>query len=186
MLKKMLQKDLFGKPIRHRKSREQSLLEKYDRKTLDDRIQRLKWVEKVFPKGFSFVTSPETSYVFDEAKMAFINGEFIATILLVSTFIEHWLGAHIESKGFYKEVQKGLGAIIDCAGKKNLVHNNLLKKADHIRQIRNPFVHLKPFAHKHSLTQRAKSVLANPVEIMENDAKESLSIMYTIATSPLH
>ena len=184
--KKPTQKDLFGKPIRQRKSRQQILLEKYDRETLDKRIDRLKWVEKIFPKGYGFLMPPETSYVFNEAKMSFINGELVATLLLVSAFVEHWLGIHIESKGFHKEAQKGLSAIIDCARTNNLIHSSLLVKADHLREIRNPFVHLKPYTHKHRVMQRAMDMQANPLTIMEKDAKDALSIMYTIASASLH
>jgi len=185
MSKQTVQKDLFGKPVRRRKDRLEAALEKYDRETLLDRVERLRWVDKVFPKGYDFMMPPETAYIFDEAKMAFLNGEFIATLLLASAFVEHWLGIPLQSKGFHKEAQKGLGAIIECARANNLVHGYLLDKADHLREIRNPFVHLKPFAHKHSIMQRAMNGLSHPVEIMENDAKEALSIMYTIASTSL-
>lgn len=184
--KRPKQKDLFGKPIPRRKSRQQIVLEKYDRETLDERIDRLKWVEKIFPKGYGFLMPPETSFIFNEAKMSFINGAFVATLLLVSAFVEHWLGIHIESKGFHKEAQKGLSAIIGCARTNNLVHGSLLEKADHLREIRNPFVHLKPYTHKHRVTQRALDKRANPLTIMEKDAKDALSIMYTIASASLH
>jgi hypothetical protein len=185
MPRKPTQKDLFGKPIRQRKSQNQAMLERYDLETLPERIERLKWVQRVFPHDRGFLMSLETVYVFGEAKMAFINGEFIATLLLVSAFIEHWLGAHIESRGFHKEARAGLAAIIDCARKNKLVHGFLLDKADHIREIRNPFVHLKPFTHKHTLGQRALGIRAHPLEIMEKDARDALSIMYTIASTPL-
>ena len=69
------QKGLLGKPIPKRKSRYQVLLEKYDRENLDERIQRLKWIESFFPKDYGFAMSPEKAYVFDEAKMTFISGE---------------------------------------------------------------------------------------------------------------
>jgi hypothetical protein len=184
--KKTTEKDLFGKPIRERKCRQQTALEKHDRESLEERIVRLKWVEKIFPKGYGFLMPPETVYVFNEAKMAFINGEFIATLLLVSAFVEHWLGIYIESKGFHKEAQKGLAVIIACARTNKLVHSALLDKADHLREIRNPFVHLKPFSHKDRVMHRALEMRDDPFSIMERDAKESLSIMYTIATTPLH
>jgi hypothetical protein len=105
---------------------------------------------------------------------------------LASAFIEHWLGLHLESKGFHKEAKKGLAAIIECAQKNGLVHEYLLNKADDLRKIRNPFVHLKPFDHHHRITQRAMKSLSDPIIIMDKDARDALSIMYTIATSSLH
>lgn len=186
MSKRTVERDLFGRPVQRRKSRLEFALEKYDMETLSDRVGRLRWVDKILPKGYAFMMPPETAYIFDEAKMAFINGEFIGTLLLASAFVEHWLGMHLESKGYQKEAQKGLAAIIDCARTNSLVHGQVLNKADHLREIRNPFVHLKPFAYKHRVTQRAMSALSQPVDLMERDAKEALSIMYTIARASFH
>jgi hypothetical protein len=176
------QKDLFGtKKIRKRHSRLQTILEKYDSETISGRIERLRWLEMVFPNYYGYLMSPEMHFIFTEAKMAFINGQYISTVLLATSFIEHWLGSHLKSKGFTNESEKGLSAIIDCMRVHSMLHVYLLDKVDEIRKIRNPFVHLKQYKHKYNLTERSISELKNPIDIMENDAKDALSIMYAIA-----
>lgn len=176
------QRDLFGKPIRQRKSRNQTLLESYDRSTMAERLDRLKWVQRVFPRNSMFLMPSETMFVFNEARMAFINGELISTLLLVSAFAEHWLGSFVEERGFHKAAKGGLRAIVECARTNALLPEFLLVKVDHIQNIRNPFVHLKPYAHPHNLSQRAFGLRVAPIEVMERDAREALSIMYAIAT----
>ena len=44
---------------------------------------------------------------------------------------------------------------IKVARANNLVSSMLLDKVDHLRLIRNPFVHLKSFEHEHTIGQRS-------------------------------
>jgi hypothetical protein len=183
---KLKDKDLFGKPVRQRRNRFNIALEKYDKENFDERLTRLKWINSIFPKGYIYLLPPETAFIFDEAKMTFINGEYIATLFLTSAFIEHILSIHLQSKGFSKEAQKGLGAILECAKTNKLTHDFILEKADYLRAIRNPFAHLKSPDHSFNLTERAIKALSNPLSIIEKDAKEAISIMYTFAVTPLN
>ena len=173
--------DLLGRKITKRNSRLESALERYDRNSFEDRLERLTWLQKVFPTGYGFAMEPETAYVFDEAKNAFVEGAFIATILLSTAFVEHWLGAIVSGQGFNGEAKSGLNSIIECMRREGLMHEFLLKKADRLRKIRNPFVHLKPFNHMERVTPRAMNQSKHPIAILEEDAKEALSLMYGIA-----
>ena len=62
----------------------------------------------------------------------------------------------------------------------DLVPVVLLDKADRLRKIRNPFVHLKSFDHEHTLTRRALTIETHPYELLEHDAQESLSLVFAI------
>ncbi|MCK4301170.1 MAG: hypothetical protein KAW91_00265, partial [candidate division Zixibacteria bacterium] len=149
--------------------------------TMAPRLARLRYVQKVHPSGLNMMASPETVFAFDEAKMTFINGQFIATLLLVNAFMEHWLGSLISSKGYTKSAQRGLKSIIDCAREQDLVNHFLLDRVDELRRIRNPFVHLRSFDDDSRLTRRALSAQVDPCCMIEDDAKKAMSIMYTVA-----
>jgi len=177
-----MEKDLFGQQKKKRKSKLEGVLQRYDTQTFTERLERLEWLQKVFPQGYEFLMSSETSFVFDEVKMAYINGEYIATILLVTAFLEHWLGNYLASKGYVKEARGGLNAILECLDKYELMHPFLTKNTDQLRRIRNPFVHLKPFEHEHRLFQRALHHSKDPVTILEEDARDAISLMYEIVT----
>jgi hypothetical protein len=176
-----LQIDLFGKTSKPRKSRLRSAVERYDRDTLDSRVARLEWLHKVFPSGYGFGMPFESAFVFEEAKMTFLNGQFIATSLLATAFLEHRLGSICASRGFVRESRAGLRRIIAKLREEGLVASVLLDKADYIRQRRNPFVHLKDFDHEHNLARRAIDQQTSPYDLIERDAKEALTVMYTVA-----
>jgi hypothetical protein len=88
---KTREKDLFGYIKNTRRPRLETAVLKHDRETLDARLERLRHLQTIFPRGYGFLSGVETALVFDEAKMAYINGLFVATILLSQAHIEHAL-----------------------------------------------------------------------------------------------
>ena len=173
-------RDLFGKPIRERRPRYEAALERVDRASVAERAARVRWVAKTIPRNIFMAMPFETATVFQEAKSTFIAGHFVATVVLAAAFVEHWFASNLIGLGFTKEAAKGLAASVTCARQHNLVPSVLLDKADRLRQIRNPFVHLKSFEHEHNLTRRAFSVGKLPHELLERDAKESLNLIYAV------
>lgn len=174
-------KDLFGKPVRHQRPRYEAALERAEKGTLPLRAARIRWLSKVIPKNYGFAMPLETASVFEEAKSSFIYGNFVAAIVLAAAFVEHWFIASLASRGYEKQASKGLAACIEVARDNNLVDALVLDKADQLRLIRNPFVHLKSFDHKHNVGQRAWKSKNDPWALLETDAKEALIAMYGVA-----
>ncbi len=182
MAKGIVAKDLFGKPLRQRRPRYEAALERGEKKTRPERAARVRWLSGVMPKDHSFLMSLETALVFEEAKASFVYGNFVAVIMLASAFVDHWFIAGLEARGYHKEASRGLASAITCARRNNLVDSIILDKADRLREIRNPFVHLKGFNHQHGINQRiAKVQDFSIVGLLENDAKEALIAMYGVA-----
>ena len=173
--------DLFGEPVRTLRSRSQSEIERYDERSRADRVARLNYVKRVHPRG-GFGMPIETMMLFTEAKMAFIDGLFVSVLLLCNASIEHTLGSMLEARGFREEAARGLAAQVKCARKAKLLDEYLLRKADQLRAIRNPFVHLKPFGHEHGIGARMLQANRHPHDILEADARAALSIMYAFVT----
>ena len=188
-----MQKDLFGKKIidKKRKTRLEMSLLKYDKNSLQERIERLKYINKIFPKRYGIAADMETVYVFSEAKMAFINGEFISTILLCQAFIERNLQMYYERIGLSGIGRRGLKAILDHAKKNKTIISYLIEKIDELRKKRNPFVHLKEIEHEYNLDRRMFKALEEgrpfkqPFEILQEDAKASISLMYAVFITKL-
>lgn len=172
--------NLFGDKKKKRKTYLEIKLNKYDRDSFYDRLERLKYLNRIFPKGYSFLSGMETAYVFDEAKMTFINGEFISTIMLAQAFIEHKLQTYLASRGLIKESKKGLKSMTSYLKRNKLVNEFLLDKIDHLRKIRNPFSHLK-LDDESSISRRIFLQRKEPFIVMEEDAKEAIALMYQIA-----
>lgn len=182
MAKHVVTKDLFGKPVRLRRPRYEAALERGERRTLPERAARVRWLSEVIPRNRMFGMPLETGLIFEEAKASFVYGNFIAAIVLAAAFVDHWFTASLGQRGYHKGASQGLAAAINCARVNNLVDPLVLDKADHLRAIRNPFVHLKSFDHPHTIGQRmSKTRSYNMAALLESDAKEALIAMYGVA-----
>ncbi|ADV27756.1 hypothetical protein Psesu_1915 [Pseudoxanthomonas suwonensis 11-1] len=95
--------------------------------------------------------------------------------------MEHWLGGILNASGQQKVAGQGLKAIVAHCREFNVIPIALCDKIDSLRLSRNPFVHLKPFDHPHNLGQRMLTRRAHPDSILESDARDALSAMYSVA-----
>jgi len=179
--------DLFEAETKRKIKRKMTFLEKslakYDRNSFEDRLKRFKFLYKIFPKGYGFFSDMETMYIFDETKMAFINGELIAVLMLSLAYIERVIQLRFSSLGLEKESKRGLKFMVNFARKNKLIGTFLLNKIDLLRNKRNPFSHLKDFNHKFNISQRIMAEMKEPLHIIEKDAHEAISLMYFISTA---
>jgi hypothetical protein len=174
-------KDLFGQPLRQKRPKYEASLERGDRRSLATRAARVRWLSTVIPSNLGFLMPVETFLVFNEAKSSYVYGNFVATVVLAASFVEHWFSASLAAKGFQREADRGLAAAIKIARDRQLAHPTLLDAADRLRQIRNPFVHLKSFDHEHGIGRRALKHRKDPLHLVEADAKDAVLTMYSMA-----
>lgn len=182
MPKRSVAKDLFGKAVRQRRPRYEATLEEQDKKTRVDRAGRVRWLSDTIPRNLMFGTSLETALVFEEATASFVYGNFVAAVVLAAAFVEHWFVASLIARGYHKEASQGLAAAIGCARANNLVSPLILDKADRLRLIRNPFVHLKSLDHQHGIGQRMAKTRNFDIQAqLESDAKGAIIAMHGVA-----
>ena len=182
----MTERDLFGEEISREEDPLEQYLAAYDEDTFRDRLSRLKYLQTVIPEDYSFMMGTSSFYVFEEARRAFINGEFVGTVLLAQSSIEHCLQARLEAKGYpFDRSHRGLAYIVRCLRRDQLRHPFLIKKVDALRKLRNPFVHLRSFDDPDDLGRRSVDAQMAPDNLILNDAKEALSLMYQIAITRL-
>ncbi len=179
------EKDLFGRARSRRKSRAETIVAQHHRATVDAKIERLRWLLRVFPSGHGFFVGLEPVLVFEEAKMTFLDGHFVGTLLLAFSFIEHVFAGILRARGFEREARGGMKTIIKCLRANSLADAFLLDRAERLRRNRNPFVHLKPFdstASEPTLMSRSFSMGQDPFAAVEADARDALTLMYQVAT----
>jgi hypothetical protein len=109
------------------------------------------------------------------------DGQFVATVVLSVSFIEHWFSGKLHNRGMRKEAASGLAAMVAAARKQQLLADGILNRIDSLRLKRNPFAHLKDMDHEHSLGARSLSLRQHPDEVLERDAREALELMYAVA-----
>jgi hypothetical protein len=178
------EKDMFGHPVKKRVDKYERMLAKIDKESFQRRAERLKFVESIVGDT-GMIGSLETVFIFREAGWAYINGEFISTIMLAQALIERLFHDFMVEKGLEKEAKRGAQAIIKYCRDNQLVNEFLLDKFDRLRQIRNPFVHSKSFDYPFSLGKRMAFEQIPVNELVEKDAKEAISLMYTLVFTRL-
>jgi hypothetical protein len=174
-------KDLFGRPLLQKRPKYEASLERVDKRSLPSRAARVRWLSTMIPWNLGFVMPFESMLVFKEAQSTYAHGNFVGTVLLCTSFVEHWFSAGLRKRGLQKEADRGLAASIKVARQRKLADCSLLDAADELRKIRNPFVHLKGFDHEHGIVRRAVNRGKDPMQLIEQDAKEAIITMYSVA-----
>jgi hypothetical protein len=173
-------RDLFGKALPRRQAHLAASLHRLDSDTFDHRLERLQYLNTVFPKGMAYMLPPETHFIFQEAKAAYVAGFSVAVVLLTQAFIEHYYQLCLQRSPHCGIAERGLAGIVDCLRQHNLEHELILNRVDALRLVRNPFTHLKKFEHPHTLSQRAIANQQNPLALLEEDAKKALDVLFAI------
>lgn len=180
--------DLFGNAPRLTKMRPTKLeseLLKYDKNTFTARLERLKYLHKIYPKGLFLSGDMEFVYTWSEIKECYISGHFISTILLVQAFIEKVFHQFFQDIGEQKSANEGLASMIKLARRKNLINSLILDKVDDLRLKRNPFTHSKDYNYPHTLQRRIIKNKSQPDKQLEQDSKEAIQILFLITTQRL-
>lgn len=172
-------RNLLGERIRRRRPSFEAALERIDASTLPERAARVRWLNKILPRGGMMMPS-DSHFIFTETRSTFVAGYFIATTVLASAFAEHWMAGTLSSRGFEKEAARGLSACIKCARGNKLWPDFILDRLDRLRRVRNPFVHLKDYSHPYNLTQRSWLVRRHPGDVAEEDAKFALETIFAL------
>jgi hypothetical protein len=157
----------------------------FDEQYREDRADRLIWLSQFQPE-FGLIASErlEPLSLLEEARVCFVNGNFIAALLVASSYIEQVLVSELEERSIVGP-RETLQKAMETARAANIFAATLLDGADHLRLIRNPYVHRKPDEHAHNLTTRYRAQDAHPQWFLEADAKLALELMYGYFQSTL-
>lgn len=141
------------------------------------RAERIVWLSSVqfLPQ---LVQGPlDTMSVLEEARVSFVNGQFIAAQLLAAAFLEHALIDELTERGLSKpgvSFQEALRLAADSS----VFDPELIAKIERVRQLRNSFTHRKSESHLHSFGARFMQQQRHPTSILEADAKVAMEAMY--------
>ena len=157
--------------------------------SLDKRVSRLEFLVKTYgdPDGYQlFYGGTLVKDTFEEIRWSFINGQFIACILLCQCFIENSLrgilsmgglnyGATdewLEKSGFYDLIEKAFAY--------QLINELEADDFDWLRETRAQYIHHKPAFSKKVFDKRYVEAECHPSEIYEEDAKKALKILFKL------
>lgn len=143
------------------------------------RALRIEWISQFSLSEWVVEGPVETLSLLSESKNCFINGHFIATLVLSMGFIEHALVIMLSSKGLSTN-QAGIGGKLELARTHNMLPSELLDRTDLLQKRRNPFIHKKLPSHEHSLSFRYINERRHPDAILQEDAEESLRLAHLV------
>ncbi|HYG03499.1 MAG TPA: hypothetical protein VD927_13700 [Chryseosolibacter sp.] len=141
-----MDEDLFGNKFDKEVDAAHKELVDYDKETFDERLKRLKYVNRVFPFGQREYGSSESVRIFDEAVHSYIFGFFISTIILAQAFIERRFQEYFRLRFDDKRSKYTLDQLLKEFRKTGMIDDYFIDKIDKIRLKRNPLVHLKTIA----------------------------------------
>ncbi len=176
-------KDLLGHDVTTTDEAEKYLAE-LDQETIEARVANLNYVISVAPEH-GLLMPHESFLVITEARDAFVSGLYVATVTLALALIEHRLQLFMIYIGEADAATRGVSAIIKRLRIIRPQHSFILKSIDRLRAFRNPFTHLKPFEHEHTIGQLSLCTRQQPNEVLYHRAKEAIALMYTVATMEL-
>jgi hypothetical protein len=117
---------------------------------------------------------------FDEACWCFINGHFIACVVLTQMVLEHLLAGLFRIAGRDDIAGAGFGRLLWEAQAERFISTSEFEKFNLLRERRNPYSHSRKPLAPNSIERRMLQANAPYEEIMENDAREALQMLFGI------
>jgi len=118
----------------------------------------------------------ESLALLEDARTCYVNGQNIAALIIAVSYIEHELADALNPNGDPSKLP--FEAAIKAARRECLFDVELLEQADHLRRLRNPYVHRRPADDADTLGARIATRKEHPTTIQEGDAIEALKVMY--------
>ncbi len=114
---------------------------------------------------------------FEEARLAYIHGLYLATVLLSLTCIEYEIAGRLYAEGWEKAKHATLEELLSEAHAYNMISDWERETLQKLRSIRNSHTHFRPPGAASSMTRRvvAQNMTAN--EVFLKDAEQAIKVL---------
>ena len=159
-------------------------LESSDQRRREHRAGRIQWLALYEVSPPVVIGRTETMHVLREAREVFVDGHFVAALMMAMSFIEHSIVEELQLLG-HVSGSPTFAQAIETAREKKAFPSDWLVRAKTLSLRRNPFVHLKQGDHPHTLGMRIRQEKKHPKAIVEADAKDAIELMYNFFVATL-
>lgn len=181
-----MMKDLFGQEIPETRDDVELTVQKRDKATFRARAARLRYINELSPDGYAFLTSPDTHYLFRELQAAFVDGSFVACIMLSRAFVERLLEDRLVGRnGNGNGTSPDLAAFIAEIRAKKLMHPFVIEKIERLNRRHMPFANLQDFDYPYGINEHSYRNGMHPVSELEVEAKETLGLVFKVLFTEL-
>ena len=110
-----------------------------------DRVSRLQWLLDQTPENeiWLFHGGLLSHELFEQTRYCFVYGQYLATIILGLSFIEHTLAALFFASGRNDLERANISVLIERAFEEGWIDEEELKALDQARKIRNDVTHFR-------------------------------------------
>lgn len=147
----------------------------FDENTRVERAKRIDWASSLYQSPGLVSGEVVPLSMMEEARICFVNGQYMATVLCATSVVEHLLVAELESTLTGKPM---LGKSIDAAEKAQIYSAAMVNDLRELNELRNPLAHRRDASDLSTLANRYLAKQVHPDAIKEQDARRSLEVMY--------
>lgn len=160
-------------------------LERVDNENRRARAERVEWLALHEPVSVGAIMGrSETMQLLSEARAVFINGHFVATLIIAMSFVEHTIVEELQLLGHVNGSPQ-FGSALITAEQHKTFPKDWLSRAKALSLRRNSFVHLKDPSNDNGLGVRIRHEQRHPLLILEEDAKDAMDLLYNFFVATL-
>jgi hypothetical protein len=151
----------------------------YDEDSRPARAARIDWASSLYPSPGLVAGEIVPLSLMEEARVSFVNGQFMASVLCATSVVEHLLVDELVARGL-KNGKPTLGTSIGAARAAQIFPAETLNQMEELNNLRNPIVHRRDPRDASTLVSRYRSRKVHPNTLMERDARFALEVMYDL------
>ena len=118
-----------------------------------------------------------SSRSFEEVRLAYIHGLYLATVLLSLACIEREVAGRLYEAGWNMAKDASLNELLLEAHDFGILSGAELDTFQHLRKIRNSYGHFRPPFHRSSLAHRSVEQGELSGDVMKTDAKQAIEAL---------
>ena len=144
-----------------------------------ERVARLEWLISKSPDQVTWLFHGGllSKYLFEEARYCFVYGQFLSTIILGFSFIEHTLASLFYAAGQDKMERTRAIVLFRKALEQHLINKEEFNHLDRIREFRNPIVHFRRPGDEDRIEYKSVLQSEHPYDLLEEEAQFVMRII---------
>ena len=159
------------------------LLEKDDANGRARRAKRLRDLLCIMPvpeHGMSYMGGIESSICFEEVRRCYLDGSYLAVVLLCLAYVERELAAQLYATGWDPAANARLRAVLEKAHEGGWLSGEEWCTYQELAELRNSHAHFRAPLSETTLTARSVGENALPQELLKDDARQAVMAMARI------
>lgn len=155
-------------------------LRKEDEVSRSFRVERLRWLIHRFgePKDFFLPGGLISFPAFEEARLCYLNGQYIGCVILSQVIVEHILGGMFAMAGRDDLQRAPFHSLLCEALSVGIITADEYEDFDALRTIRNPYSHPRSPSDDHAIGRRMLEENVHVYDLFKEDARTALATVF--------